>query len=147
MSKAIQLLIERLRQAEDRAVRAMASARTEQQRYETHLDALNQYRENYSGQLTELGSQGLTSFQFGHYQAFINKLDHASQQQLQGLRQVRQTTEKRRQEWLDVQQQRKALETLEQRKAAKELLKQARSEQKMLDEFATFRFFHRQPEP
>ena len=96
--------------------------------------------------MTDRGSQGLTSFQFGHYQAFINKLDHAAQQQLQGLRQVRQVTEKRRQEWLDIQQQRKALETLMSRKAAQEALKVARQEQKLLDEFATFRYFHRQAE-
>ena len=146
MSKAIQLLIERLLEAEDRAARAMSMARQDQQRYEAQLEALNQYRENYSGQLTERGSLGLTSFQFGHYQAFINKLDHAAQQQLQGLRQVRQVTEKRRQEWLDIQQQRKALETLMSRKAAQEALKVARQEQKLLDEFATFRYFHRQAE-
>ena len=146
MSKAIQLLIERLLEAEDRAARAMAMARQDQQRYESQLEALNQYRENYSGQLTDRGSQGLTSFQFGHYQAFINKLDHAAQQQLQGLRQVRQVTEKRRQEWLDIQQQRKALETLMSRKAAQEALKVARQEQKLLDEFATFRYFHRPAE-
>ena len=146
MRKAIQLLIERLLEAEDRAARAMAMARQDQQRYESQLEALNQYRENYSGQLTDRGSQGLTSFQFGHYQAFINKLDHAAQQQLQGLRQVRQVTEKRRQEWLDIQQQRKALETLMSRKAAQEALKVARQEQKLLDEFATFRYFHRQAE-
>ncbi len=146
MSKAIQLLIERLLEAEDRAARAMSMARQDQQRYEAQLEALNQYRENYSGQLTERGSHGLTSFQFGHYQAFINKLDHAAQQQLQGLRQVRQVTEKRRQEWLEIQQQRKALETLQSRKAAKEALKVARQEQKLLDEFATFRYFHRQAE-
>ncbi len=146
MSKAIELLIERLLEAEDRAARAMSMARQDQQRYEAQLEALNQYRENYSGQLTERGSLGLTSFQFGHYQAFINKLDHAAQQQLQGLRQVRQVTEKRRQEWLEIQQQRKALETLQSRKAAKEALKAARQEQKLLDEFATFRYFHRQAE-
>ena len=146
MSKAIELLIERLLEAEDRSARAMSMARQDQQRYEAQLEALNQYRENYSGQLTERGSLGLTSFQFGHYQAFINKLDHAAQQQLQGLRQVRQVTEKRRQEWLEIQQQRKALETLQSRKAAKEALKAARQEQKLLDEFATFRYFHRQAE-
>ena len=146
MSKAIQLLIERLLEAEDRAARAMSMARQDQQRYEAQLEALNQYRENYSGQLTERGSLGLTSFQFGHYQAFINKLDHAATQQLEGLRQVRQATENRRKEWLELQQQRKALEMLLERKAAKEAIKQARQEQKLLDEFSTFRFFHRQAE-
>ena len=146
MSKAIQLLIERLLEAEDRAARAMAMARQDQQRYESQLEALNQYRENYSGQLTDRGSQGLTSFQFGHYQAFINKLDHASKQQLEGLGQVRAVTEKRRKEWLELQQQRKALETLLVRKAEKEALRLLRQEQKLLDEFATFRHFHRQNE-
>lgn len=68
-------------------------------------------------QLTERGRQGLTGLQFGHFQAFINKLDYASKQQLEGLNQVRQVTEKRRQEWLELQQQRKAIETLLERKA------------------------------
>jgi flagellar biosynthesis chaperone FliJ len=39
-----------------------------------------------------------------------------------------------------------ALETLLERKAAKEALRLAKQEQKLLDEFATFRHFHRQSE-
>ena len=143
MSKALQLLAERLQQAEDRAVRILALAQQDQQRYEMQLEALNQYRENYSSQLTERGAQGLTGLQFGHFQAFINKLDYASKQQLEGLNQVRQVTEKRRQEWLELQQQRKAIETLLERKAAQEAQRLARQEQKMLDEFSTFQHFHR----
>lgn len=146
MSRAIQLLVDRLVEAEDRASRILALAQQDQMRYESQLEALNQYRENYSGQLTERGSKGLNGLQFGHYQAFINKLDHAATQQLEGLRQVRQATENRRKEWLDLQQQRKALQMLLERKAAKEAIKQARQEQKLLDEFSTFRFFHRQAE-
>ncbi len=146
MSKAIEMLINRLVEAEDRAARSLAMARNDQQRYEAQLDALNQYRENYSVQLTERGISGLNSQQFTHYQAFINKLDHAAEQQLYGLRQVRQVTEKRRKEWLDIQQQRKALELLMSRKAAREQARQNRLEQKQLDEFATFRFFHNSSE-
>lgn len=144
MSKALQLLAERLHEAEDRAARVLALARQDQQRFEMQLDALNQYRQTYSTQLTERGSQGLTGLQFGHFQAFINKLDHASKQQLEGLNQVRQVTEKRRQEWLELQQQRKALETLLERKASKEAQRLAKQEQKLLDEFSTFQHFHRQ---
>lgn len=50
-------------------------------------------------------------------------------------------TEKRRKEWLELQQQRKALETLLVRKAEKEALRLLRQEQKLLDEFSTFRHF------
>ena len=146
MSKALQLLAERLHKAEDRASRVLSQARQDQQLFERQLEALNQYRQNYSSQMGELGAGGMSGDQFRHYQAFINKLDHASKQQLEGLGQVRAVTEKRRKEWLDLQQQRKALETLLERKAAKEALRLAKQEQKQLDEFATFRHFHRQSE-
>lgn len=147
MSKALNLLVERLQTAEDRAFRVLVQSRQDEQRCQQQMEALNQYREDYSGLLTDRGSQGLNGLQFGHYKAFINKLDHAGEQQLHALRQVRQQTEIRREEWMNIQKQRKALETLLDRKAAREARKQAIQEQKLLDEFATFRHFnHRQPE-
>ncbi len=146
MSNALQLLADRLHKAEDRAASVLAQARQDQVLFERQLEALNQYRQNYSTQMGELGATGLTGSQFRHYQSFINKLDHASKQQLEGLGQVRAVTEKRRKEWLELQQQRKALETLLVRKAEKEALRLLRQEQKLLDEFSTFRHFHRQNE-
>lgn len=146
MSKALAMLVERLQAAEDRAARSLAQARQDQQRFEGQLDALNQYRQNYSVQMTERGVAGLDSQRFGHYQAFLNKLDHAATQQLQGLQQVRQVTEKRRREWMDIQQQRQALELLMSRKQQREQQRLARQEQKLLDEFATFRFMRRREE-
>lgn len=143
MSKAIRLLTERLAAAEERAARLLAQARQDQMRHEQQLEAINQYRETYSQQMLERGVTGLTGSQFGHYQAFINKLDGAARQQQDGVLRIRQAAESKRLEWLELQQQRKAMETLLERKAAKEALRQARLEQKMLDEFATFRHFHR----
>ena len=143
MSKALAMLVERLQAAEDRAARSLAQARQDQARFESQLEALNQYRQNYSVQMTERAVAGLDSQRFGHFQAFLNKLDYAATQQLQGLHQVRQVTEKRRREWLDIQQQRQALELLVSRKAQREQQRLARQEQKLLDEFATFRFLRR----
>lgn len=145
MSKALNMLTERIKDAEDRAARVLALARQDQLRFEQQLGALNEYRQIYSQQLGEKAQQGMARDQLSHYQAFINKLDNAAQQQQQGVRQVRAVAQQRQQEWQQLQQKRKAMETLLERQAAREALRQARQEQKLLDEFATIQHFHRQP--
>lgn len=144
MSKALELLTSRLIEAEDRAAKMLAQAQMEQAQFQRQLDALNEYRQIYTGQMTEKGIQGLEASHFNHFHSFIGKLDKASVQQQQGFQNARQQTEQKRQEWLELQQRRKAIEKLLERKAEKAQLKQARQEQKLLDEFATFRFFHQQ---
>lgn len=144
MSKALELLTSRLIEAEDRAAKLLALAQQEQAQFQRQLEALNEYRQIYSGQMTEKGVQGLEATHFNHFHSFIGKLDKASVQQQQGFQNARQQTEQKRQEWLELQQRRKAIEKLLERKAEKAQLKQARQEQKLLDEFATFRFFHQQ---
>ncbi|WP_409420483.1 flagellar export protein FliJ [Pseudaeromonas sp. ZJS20] len=144
MSKALTLLAERIKEAEDRAARVLALARQDQQRYEQQLGALNEYRQIYSQQLGDKAREGMGRDQLSHYQAFINKLDNAAQQQQQGVRQVRAVAQQRQQEWQQLQQKRKAMETLLERQATREALRQARQEQKLLDEFATIQHFHRQ---
>ncbi len=144
MSKALELLTSRLIEAEDRAAKLLALAQQEQAQFQRQLEALNEYRQIYSGQMTEKGIQGLEASHFNHFHSFIGKLDKASVQQQQGFQNARQQTEQKRQEWLELQQRRKAIEKLLERKAEKAQQKQARQEQKLLDEFATFRFFHQQ---
>ncbi|WP_024870875.1 flagellar export protein FliJ [Tolumonas lignilytica] len=144
MSKALELLTSRLQEAEDRAAKMLAQAQMEQANFKRQLDALNEYRQIYSTQMTDKGVAGLEASHFNHYHSFIGKLDHASTQQQQGFQRARQQAEEKREEWLALQQRRKAIEMLLERKAQKEALKQLKQEQKLLDEFATFRFFHRQ---
>ena len=76
MSKALTLLAERIKEAEDRAARVLALARQDQQRYEQQLGALNEYRQIYSQQLGDKAREGMGRDQLSHYQAFINKLDN-----------------------------------------------------------------------
>ncbi len=76
------------------------------------------------------------------YHAFINKLEQAATQQYEGVLQVRQALEQRREEWLAAQQRRKAVELLLEKQASREQQKAQRQEQKMLDEYAMLRRFH-----
>lgn len=142
MSKALALLSARLLEAENKAAKMLAYSQQEEAKFQRQLTALNEYREVYSSQLLEKGVAGLDSSGFNHYHTFINKLDHASVQQQQGFQKAKQETTQKRDEWLALQQRRKALEKLLEKKAEKEAIKVAKQEQKLLDEFATFRFFH-----
>jgi flagellar FliJ protein len=144
MSKALELLSSRLLEAEDRAAKMLAQAQREQANFQRQLDALNEYRQIYSSHMTEKAAVGLEASHFNHYHSFIGKLDHASVQQQNGFRKAKQQAEEKRDEWLALQQRRKAIEMLLERKAEKEALKQLKIEQKLLDEFSTFRFFHQQ---
>ena len=53
MSKALELLTSRLLEAEDRAAKMLAQAQREQANFQRQLDALNEYRQIYSSQMTD----------------------------------------------------------------------------------------------
>lgn len=93
-------------------------------------------------QWTDCGLQGISPQQNTQYHAFINKLEQAATQQYEGVLQVRQALEQRREEWLAAQQRRKAVELLLEKQASREQQKAQRQEQKMLDEYAMLRRFH-----
>ncbi|ENY71230.1 flagellar export protein FliJ [Aeromonas diversa] len=140
MSKGLELLSEQLAEAEHRCAMALAKARQDLQLFMEQYDALGNYRQIYQQQWTERGQQGIAAQQNVQYQAFINKLQIAAEQQYEGVLQVRQVMEQRKQEWLAMQQRRKAVELLLEKKALRERQKADRQEQKMLDEFATRSF-------
>jgi flagellar FliJ protein len=141
VSKGLELLSQQLVDAEQRCAMALAKAR---QDLKLFMEALNHYREVYLQQWTERGLQGeLNAQQNGHYHSFINKLQSAAQQQYEGVLQVRQAVELRKQEWLAMQQRRKAVELLLEKKAERARQKADRQEQKMLDEFAMRNYLNR----
>ncbi|MFR9718041.1 flagellar export protein FliJ [Aeromonas diversa] len=140
MSKGLELLSEQLAEAEHRCAMALAKARQDLQLFMEQYDALGNYRQIYQQQWTERGQQGIAAQQNVQYQAFINKLQIAAEQQYEGVLQVKQVMEQRKQEWLAMQQRRKAVELLLEKKALRERQKADRQEQKMLDEFATRSF-------
>lgn len=144
MSKGLELLSQQLVDAEQRCAMALAKARQDLKLFMEQQEALNHYREVYLQQWTERGLQGeLNAQQNGHYHSFINKLQSAAQQQYEGVLQVRQAVELRKQEWLAMQQRRKAVELLLEKKAERARHKADRQEQKMLDEFAMRNYLNR----
>ncbi|MDO2947278.1 flagellar export protein FliJ [Aeromonas simiae] len=146
MSKGLQLLAGQLAEAEQRCAMALAKARQDLKLFMEQQEALSHYRQIYQQQWTERGLQGIAAQQNVQYQAFINKLQLAAEQQYEGVLQVRQAVEQRKQEWLATQQKRKAVELLLAKQAERARQKAERQEQKMLDEFATRSYLHR-PQP
>ena len=142
MSKGLVMLSERLVEAEQQAALALAKAQQDLKIFMEQQDALNQYRQIYHQQWTDRGLQGIGAQQNSQYHAFINKLEQAATQQYEGVLQVRQALELRREEWLAAQQRRKAVELLLEKQANREQQKALRQEQKMLDEYAILRRFH-----
>ena len=142
MSKGLMMLSERLVEAEQQAALALAKAQQDLKIFLEQQDALNQYRQIYHQQWTDRGLQGIGAQQNSQYHAFINKLEQAATQQYEGVLQVRQALEQRREEWLAAQQRRKAVELLLEKQASREQQKAQRQEQKMLDEYAMLRRFH-----
>ena len=142
MSRGLVLLAERLVEAEQQCALALVKAQQDLKLFMDQQNALNQYRQIYHQQWTDRGLQGITPQQNSQYHAFINKLEQAATQQYEGVLQVRQALELRREEWLAAQQRRKAVELLLEKQASREQQKAQRQEQKMLDEYAMLRRFH-----
>lgn len=144
MSRALELLSDRLQEAEDRAAKILAQAQLEEQKFLQQLGALNEYRQIYSQQMLDKGVSGLNSNTIHQYHAFLNKLDQTSVTQQKGLQQARQKVEQKRNEWMELQQRRKAIGMLLEKQALKKMQLQAKQEQKQADEFALFQFMRQQ---
>ncbi|PJG60612.1 flagellar export protein FliJ [Aeromonas cavernicola] len=141
MSKGLILLADRLVEAEQQCALALAKAQQDLQLFMEQQQALNQYRQIYHQQWTDRGLQGINAQQNSQFHAFINKLELAATQQYEGVLQVRQALELRRQEWLAAQQRRKAVALLLEKQASRAQQVALRQEQKMLDEYAIQRRF------
>ena len=97
MSKGLLLLADRLVEAEQQCALALVKAQQDLKLFMDQQNALNQYRQIYHQQWTDRGLQGITAQQNTQYHAFISKLEQAATQQYEGVLQVRQALELRRQ--------------------------------------------------
>ena len=75
------------------------------------------------------------------YNNFINRLDTASEEQVQALKKADQIIEQKKSEYLQIQAKRKGLEKLLEKKAQKIAEKLSKAEQKLMDESALHSFF------
>lgn len=104
------------------------------------LKGLEQYRLDYLRLSQQKAMAGLGAQSFNQHQSFIGKLDKACEQQTQMLSQSKQVAEQRKNQWLQQQRKRKAVEMLLAKKKLQRQKRQDRAEQQLLDELATQKF-------
>ena len=141
--KSLQLVLELEKKREDQAAMRFSQARQQCDMQQKRLHGLENYRTEYLNSALERGKGGLQSMRFGHYHAFIGKLDEGIAQQRIKLQRLEQVVSERQQQWQEKQQRRKAVEHLIDKKAHELMLKRNRIEQSNADEYATQGFMRR----
>lgn len=141
MSRALHLLLEQLDNKERQASADLSAAQIQLQQLQQQQQMLSQYQRNYSEDFQKRGQQGLSANQFNHFQGFINKLEVAQIQQVEGLNTARKQLEESRSAWLAVRARKQAIETLLEREAQRKQKESDKQEQKMLDELTLHRFY------
>lgn len=141
MSKAIELLLEMILKKEEEARNAYLLAVQEKENSLRNLEAINNYREIYTGELINAGKVSMNTGTLTQYNNFINRLDSASEDQAKALRKADNIIEEKKYEYLQIQAKRKGLEKLLEKQALKIAQKQAKADQKLMDESALHSFF------
>lgn len=135
-NKSLQLVLEMERRREDQFAQRMHQARQQCEYQRKRLQGLENYRIEYLNNAVSMGRNGLQSLRFGHYHAFIGKLDEGIGQQRIKLQRLEQVVDDRQKQWLEKQQRRKAIEQLIDKKHHETQLRHQRNEQKNADEYA-----------
>ena len=141
MSRALHLLLEQLDNKERQASAELTAAQLQLQQLIQQQQMLSQYQRNYSEDFQKRGREGLSANQFSHFQGFINKLEVAQEQQVDGLSNGRAQVELTRTAWMAVRARKQAIETLLEREAERQQKESDKQEQKMLDELTLHRFY------
>ena len=134
--KSLQLVLEMERRREDQFAQRMHQARQQCEYQRKRLQGLENYRVEYLNNALSMGQNGLQSLRFGHYHAFIGKLDEGIGQQRIKLQRLEQVVVDRQKQWLEKQQRRKAIEQLIEQQQRESQRRQQRNEQKTADEYA-----------
>lgn len=141
MSKAIELLLEMTKKKEEEARAAYLQVVQEKASSEKNLEAINNYRSIYTGELINAGKSAMNTSTLTQYNNFINRLDSASADQARMLRRADELIDQKKKEYMEIQAKRKGLEKLLEKQIEKKLLKEAKAEQKLMDESALHSFF------
>lgn len=140
MAEQLQRVADWERDKEQRMARDFQLAQQYAQDNLQKLRALEQYKLDYLLQTQSKGSTGLGAQSFRQHQGFIGKLDRACEQQSQVHSQALLAADQRKNQWLQQQRKRKAVELLLEKKALARQALDDRREQTALDEIALQRF-------
>jgi flagellar protein FliJ len=107
------------------------------------LNSVGDFRLEYMKRVEQRSLQGIDSATYGHYHAFIAKLDNAAEQMNLAIVQAKALMKQCKTHWLLQHQKVQAVELLLSKQQAKLALIEAKKEQKMFDEIATQQFIRR----
>jgi len=140
---ALQLVHEqREKQVED-ALQAYQQAQKALFDQRNQLQNLHQYRRQYTAQLSDKGSQGLTVSTLSKYQQFIVQIDQGLTNQQSAIVKFEYAVREAKRKWTDSQIAYKAMGLLLDKKAKAKAKIEEQKEQQALDEFSTFQFFQK----
>lgn len=140
---ALQLVYEQREKQVEQALQTYQQAQKELFEQRKQLQNLHQYRRQYTAQLSEKGSQGLTISTLSKYQQFIVQIDQGLSNQQSTLVKFEYAVRNTKRKWTDSQIAHKAMGLLLEKKAREKAKLEDKKEQQLLDEFATFQFFHK----
>jgi flagellar protein FliJ len=120
----------------DAAAQKLGRVQRERGEVEKQLEALIKYRDEYHTRFTESARQGMAAGNVRNFQAFIDTLDAAIDQQRRLLEQANARVEAAKPEWQRCKQKLGSFEVLQARQDEVAARTQARREQRDADEFA-----------
>lgn len=132
----IQTLIDLAQDDLDTATKHLGRVQRERTDVETQLNALVQYRDEYHARFTQTAQSGMPAGNWRNFQAFIDTLDAAIEQQRRLLASVTARVEAAKPEWQQQKRKLGSYEILQARGEAAQALKASRIEQRESDEHA-----------
>lgn len=133
---ALQTLIGLAQDDVDAATQRLGRVQRERVDIEKQLKALIDYRDEYHARFTESARAGMPAGNVRNFQAFIDTLDAAIDQQRRMLEQATQRVEAAKPDWQRSKQKLGSYEVLQSRQDAVQAHKDARREQRDADEHA-----------
>ncbi len=127
------------REREDQAAARLREANQRCDQLAAQIEQLRAFRQEYAGQINQVGSTGLSVHRLRLIQDFVARLDELIAEQEDKLAQLHQAREAARAAWEAEYRNRRALDTLVDRYQAEERREEQRAEQKALDERAARR--------
>ena len=132
----IKTLIDLAQDDVDAAAQRLGRAQRDAGEVKQQLDSLVQYRDEYHARFTATAQAGMPAGNMRNFQAFIDTLDSAIEQQRRILEQATARVEAARPEWQRSKQKLGSYEVLQSRQDEAQARKDARREQRDADEHA-----------
>lgn len=136
----LETLIELAQSSRDKAGQALASERHSEQQVAGQLEALHQYRLEYSQKLQQAMREGIDPASMRNYQQFIDSLDDALERAQQALKAQQQRVDQRQSQWQQEQRKLSSYNTLVHRRQQEQQRSEARQELRLNDELVNGRF-------